>query len=304
MHAPHAPVVAALLLVAGCGADDSHAPEDASADSVTDTAVDTHLDAATDTTSEPAMDTSPEVPPGGDMGPDTTIVLLHHSTGGRIWAGGVPEWFGTYNAENSTSYAIDEVAFPSSDGYGWQNYPYDYWNIWVQNAGPDPYMTEPTLEMLAADYDVIVFKHCYPVSGIVEDSGSHDVSSSTKSIENYRLQYAALKDKLHEFPDNRFIVWTGAALVQGATDEGQATRARQFFTWVEQEWDEPGDNVFVWDFFELETEGGIYMLDEHADSTTDSHPNDTFSAFAAPLFGARVVSVIQGTGDATSLTGE
>jgi hypothetical protein len=60
----------------------------------------------------------------------------------------------------------------------------------------------------------------------------------------------------------------------------------------------------VWDFFELETEGGNVLLDEYAASTTDSHPSATFEAIAAPLFVDRLVSVILGTGDSTSLTGE
>jgi hypothetical protein len=142
------------------------------------------------------------------------------------------------------------------------------------------------------------------VSGIQADTGSPDVSSSTKSLENYRLQYEALKAKLHEFPSNRFVVWTGAALVEASTSEAEATRAREFFTWVKETWDEPGDNIFVWDFFELETDGGIYLTGEHAGSSSDSHPNATFSAEVAPLFGQRVVNVIRGLGDATSPTGE
>ncbi|MBW2262837.1 MAG: hypothetical protein JRG91_12750, partial [Deltaproteobacteria bacterium] len=161
-----------------------------------------------------------------------------------------------------------------------------------------------TLEILTSSHDVIVFKHCYPVSHIAPDSGSPDVASSTKSIENYRLQYAALREKMRAFPDNRFIVWTGAALVQASTNEAEGTRARQFFTWVKETWDEPGDNIFVWDFFELETEGGLYLLDEHASSPGDSHPNDTFSAAVAPYCAQRIVDVIQGLGDVRSMTGE
>ncbi len=290
------------FLAWACGGEGTSPGDDAAADIVPDPAADTNLDTGADAAAD--TDTDLELPPAVDMGPDTSIVYLHHSTGENIWNGGVLEWFEAYNGAHSTSYDITEIAFPSSGGYGWANYPYDYWNIWVEHAGPDPYMTEPTLEILAPLYDVIVFKHCYPVSQIQEDTGTGDVTLETKSIENYKLQYAALADRMHEFPDNRFIVWTGAALVQGSTDVGQATRAREFFTWVKEEWDQPGDNIFVWDFFELETQGGIYMLDDNAAGTTDSHPNATFSAFAAPLFGARAVSVIRGTGDSTSLTGE
>ncbi len=47
------------------------------------------------------------------------------------------------NIKKTTS--LEEVAFPKSKPYGWNNYPYDYYNIWVNNAGPKPFMKEPTL---------------------------------------------------------------------------------------------------------------------------------------------------------------
>ena len=158
-------------------------------------------------------------------------------------------------------------------------------------------MEEPTLEMLSKKYDVIVFKHCYPVSGILPDTGSPDVSSSEKRLENYRLQYEALAAKMRSLPDTKFIVWTGAAQVRSATDEEQARRAREFFEWVTHEWDRPGDNIFVWDFYGLETEGGLYLRDEYAKSATNSHPNEAFARRAAPLLGQRIVDVIEGRGD-------
>jgi hypothetical protein len=252
----------------------------------------------------PADVVEEELPPGDDMGRDVSIIFLHHSTGGVIWGGGVSDWISSYNGSNDKNYQITEIAYPSDAGYGWANYPYDYWNIWVNNAGPDPYLTEATLEMLTPEYDVIVFKHCFPVSGIGPDTGSPDIASSEKTIENYRLQYNAIKEKLHEFPANRFIVWTGAALTANSTDSESAQRSRDFFTWVKEEWDEPGDNIFVWDFFELETEGGNVLLDSYAASPDDSHPSDAFAATVAPYFGQRMADVIQGLGDSTSLTGQ
>jgi hypothetical protein len=174
----------------------------------------------------------------------------------------------------------------------------------VNHAGPDPYLTEDTLERLTPQYNVIVFKHCFPVSGIDPDTGSPDVTSENKTIENYELQYAAIKTKLHSFPANRFLVWTGAALAAGSTTPEQAARARQFFEWVKNVWDEPGDNIFVFDFFELETEGGNVLLDANAEAPPDSHPSAAFATRVAPLFVNRLIGVIRGTGDSTSLTGE
>lgn len=229
------------------------------------------------------------------------ILFLHHSTGECIWNGGVPQWFEDYNAAHETSYAIREQYFPKEAPYGWENFPYDYWNIWVRHAGPRSYREEPTLEMLTPRYDIIVFKHCFPVSNIEPDTGRGDVASPDKRLENYRLQYAALKAKLHEFPDTRFLVWTGAAQVATDVDEASARRARTFFQWVRETWDEPGDNIFVWDFYTLETGGSLYLRPEFASG--DAHPNESFSARVAPLFCQRVVDVIQGRGDTASITG-
>lgn len=243
----------------------------------------------------PAM-TAPPMPA------NASVVFLHHSTGGVIWGGGVPEWIDDYNTTHGTSYSITEIAWPDSP-YPWDNYPYDYWNIWVAHAGSTPWQGQATLEMLTTDYDVIVFKHCFPISAIGPDTGQPDIASPDKTIENYRLQYAALKTKLRSFPANRFIVWTGAALLAANTTPDMAARSRQFFDWVRDVWDEPGDNIYVWDFFDLETDGGIYLTPEHG-SGGDSHPNPGFAAEVAPLFAGRVVDVIQGIGDQASAVAE
>ena len=225
------------------------------------------------------------------------ILFLHHSTGRHIWEGGVAPWFDKYNNEHNTAYHITGQEFPKEKPYGWNNYPYDYWNIWVKNAGNKPYKKEPTLEMITSFYNVVIFKHCYPVSRIASDQGSASVASMEKRVENYKEQYRALKIKMKEFPEAKFILWTGAALVKGAVKEAEAKRAHQFFTWVREEWDEAGDNIFLWDFYTLETEGGLYLLDSNASGPDDSHPNEQFSKKAAPLFCQRIIDVINGHGD-------
>ncbi|MFA5134428.1 MAG: hypothetical protein WC505_01415 [Patescibacteria group bacterium] len=231
------------------------------------------------------------------------IIFLHHSTGANVWAGGVSEWFDDYNAEHGTSYRITDREFPKDSPYGWENYPYDYWNIWVSHAGESEYLEEPTLEILTGEYDTIVWKHCFPVSDIGPDTGSPSASSPDKTVGNYKLQYAALKDKMLEFPENTFIVWTGAAQVQEATSADSAERAREFFTWVADTWDEPGDNIFIWDFYSLETEGSLYVQGGYSAGPGDSHPSSGFSQTVAPLFGRRITSVIEGNGDSSSITG-
>ena len=232
---------------------------------------------------------------------DAKIVLLHHSTGNCVWGGGVPEWFDKYNVDNAANYQISEMAFPKQEPYGWRNYPYDYWNIWVNNAGDEPFTQEPTLEMLTKDYDVIIFKHCFPVSCVEPDDGAPDITSDKKTLANYKLQYNALKAKMHEFPATRFIVWTSPALsrkrknddVLVDRDIDQAKRSAEFVAWVKDEWNEADDNIFVWDFNVIETAGGLFVATEFGASETDSHPNDECSRKAAPALCEAIVSAIK-----------
>ena len=158
------------------------------------------------------------------------IMFLHHSTGQVIWEGknsgikkitgifnkskAVPDWFENYNKTNGTNFFITEQVFPKAKPYGWNNYPFDYYNIFVKNSGDKPYLEEPTLEMLTKDYDMIIFKHCFPAGNINESSDSADINSAEKTVENYKSQYLALKEKLIQFPDTKFLIWTTAALVE------------------------------------------------------------------------------------------
>ncbi len=247
-------------------------------------------------------DSSPVLKNPG-LGNGTKIIFLHHSTGRHIWDGGVNEWFKEYNQTNKVNYSIIEQSFPKSKPYGWNNYPFDYWNIWVNHAGEEPFKEEPTLEMITKKYDVVILKHCYPVADIKEDTGEPDVNSDIKRLENYKVQYEALKEKMKEFNQTKFIVWTIAALVEKSTNEEMASKAKEFYNWVKDEWDEKGDNIFLWDFYELETEGGLYLKNEYAKNLENSHPSIAFSETVAPYFCQRIVDVIEGKGDTSNITG-
>lgn len=83
------------------------------------------------------------------------IIFLHHSTGNSILKEGkrtyrilvnykiqsffVANWFKKYNQSHGTNYTFNEQYFPKNKLYGWNNYPYDYYNIWVKNAGEQTY---------------------------------------------------------------------------------------------------------------------------------------------------------------------
>jgi hypothetical protein len=272
-----------------------------------------------------AQDPGPQGTGPGPQEPmpgNARIAYLHHSTGKNVWDGGVPAFLQAWNVSHGTDYRIEELTYPSTNRnmpildrvpervrdalgvtYPWANYPYDYWNRWVAHSGKDRDRGEYNLDDLVVSHDVIVWKHCFPVSEVVADGGSPSISSEAKTLANYRLQYEALKKRMRQFPTKRFIVWTGPALTQAVTTAADAERAREFAEWVKGTWDEKGDNIFVWDFRALETEGGLYLKPEFASSAKDSHPNRAFSADAAPAIGRRIVDVIEGRGDVASLTG-
>ena len=147
--------------------------------------------------------------------------------------------------------------------------------------------------MLSKEYDVIIFKHCFPVSKISHDSGQPDINSSVKSLENYKLQYDALKNKMHQFPDNKFIVWTPAVNTKSLMSQDEAMRTKEFYDWMKNVWDEKRDNIFIWDFYYYETEGELYLAEKNAKAADNSHPNQAFAARIAPLFSQYIIDVIE-----------
>ncbi|OQY02780.1 MAG: hypothetical protein B6I20_06540 [Bacteroidetes bacterium 4572_117] len=151
---------------------------------------------------------------------------------------------------------------------------------------------------------LIIWKHCYPVSDISEDIGSPDIEAEEHRLENYKLQYEALKEKMLEFPETKFLVWTGATHAEVNTTEEKAKRMKEFTNWVRNDWDKKGDNIFLWDFYELETEGGLYLKDEHMLREGDSHPNRPFAESLIPMFGKRIVDVFTNKADDSDITGK
>ncbi|MBN2165348.1 MAG: hypothetical protein JW717_03630 [Marinilabiliaceae bacterium] len=259
--------------------------------------------------------------------PEISIIFLHHSTGKIIWDGKepslfqkitnkllpekilcnnalIPELMSAYNKKNNKTYSINEITFPKSKPYGWNNFPFDYYNIWVKNEGNTPFMEEPTLEILTKEHQVILLKHCFPVCYIHPDSNNVNINSDEKTITNYQLQYNALKEKFHQFPNTKFIIFTGAAQVKNNISEESAARAKQFFNWVINEWDDANDNIYIWDLFELQTDGGLYFKNKFAASPNNSHPNTKFAKIAAIKLFNRIIDVIETNGKKTTLTGE
>lgn len=154
-------------------------------------------------------------------------------------------------------------------------------------------MDESTLEILTKQYQVIIFKHCFPVCSILAEKHKPEINSDQKTISNYKLQYSALRDKLNEFPDVQFIPFTRAARIKESISEDEAIRAKEFFNWIAEEWDLPGDNIYLWDLFALQSEGGLYFRDEFALSSDNSRPNKAFASRVVKLLFSRIIDVMK-----------
>jgi hypothetical protein len=235
------------------------------------------------------------------------IIFLHHSTGGGVYdEGNVASWFQTYNTKNGTAYQITERNYPDSP-YPWENYPYDYWNLWINGVCDNTNASIECLDKITRDYDVVIFKHCFPGADIVAEDGLASVSSSEKTTGNYKLQYRALRSLMDSYPNTKFIVWTLAPLHRKATTTENALRAKLFVDWVKNEWltedNKPHANIFVFDFYGLSAElntspnnGKTNCLKyeyEGDHNGSDSHPNSLANRTIGPLFAQVIVDAIK-----------
>jgi hypothetical protein len=233
-------------------------------------------------------------------------IFLVHSTGTGLYSKGkVTDWVKTYNLANGTNFQITARTYPDTP-WPWENYPYDYWKLWVNNNCDNSNPNIECLSSIASNYGLVIFKHCYPGASVNPDTGIPSISSSRKSLENYKLQYRALRTLMDGMPDKKFMVWTLVPLHRLATTTEEAARAYEFVKWVKDQWlTEDGKlhaNIFIFDFYSLAAEmtekpvnGKQYCLKyeyEGSHTSDDSHPNTLANQTIGPLFAQAVVNVL------------
>ena len=246
------------------------------------------------------------------------IILLHHSSGGYIYAGdpsnsdplkrGVVNWFNIYNSAHGTSFQPAERWFPCLSSC--DNTPYDYWSRWVNhgcNSSSDystcTALASPCMDCWVNNYDVIIFKHCYyATSAMVADTGTPSVSSSVRSLENYKLQYRALRALLDSYPNKLFIMWTNIPRIMQSNDPAAAARVRQFRNWVTAEFlsedGQPHNNIRLFDIYNMLVENDSsssyynYLKQMYQISSSDGHPNLLARGDISPVFSQFIVDSI------------
>jgi hypothetical protein len=209
------------------------------------------------------------------------IIFMHHSTGlGLIDQGGVREaftklgyqfWDHGYNEDGLTDASGRQLgvnwAVPddNTDPDGWQV-------IFAQRV------TKPSTNTLShmLEYDVIIFKSCFPSSDIQDDD----------QFENYRTYFLSIRDVIDKYPDKLFIPFTTPPLVPGSTSPEAAARARRWAEYLtSSEYLDGHPNIFVFDFFnQLADKDGYLQAKYRGDDPEDSHPNELANQTVGPVF--------------------
>ncbi len=166
-----------------------------------------------------------------------------------------------------------------------------------------PFAKEPPFFKLVQDFDVVIMKHCYPASDVIEDAGRPDPSSPSQSSENYKAIYRLLREKFDQYPDTLLIVWTlppRHRLFEPLRGDkhANAARATEYSNWLKKEYlTERGchPNISIWDFREIVMNPNTNFLKyeyECNHNRPDSHPNNTANNDSGPQFAQFIVDTI------------
>ena len=125
-------------------------------------------------------------------------------------------------------------------------------------------------------YDVIVFKSCYPVSNIQSDA----------QLAEYKSHYLSIRARMDQYPNKVFIVVTPPPEIPADSDPQGAARARDFADWLASgEYLDGHPNVFTFNFFDLVADPATNMLRaDYGTDEFDAHPNELANQTVGPLF--------------------
>lgn len=230
-----------------------------------------------------------------NQGDFRNIIFVHHSVGTNLLNdtdlrqqftdAGYHLWDHGYNWEglrdpagNSTGYSYN-IPGDGSD-------PHDYQRIFAQPI----YNTPINVLSSLMQYEVIMFKSCFPANSIQSD----------QQLQDYKTWYVGMRDFMDQHPEKIFIAFTPPPLVRKETTVSEAQRARQFADWLTSgEFTNGHPNVFVFDLFGL-------LADDNPQSPTantlrpdysngeDSHPTKAANEVIAPQLVGFVTKAIEG----------
>ena len=232
------------------------------------------------TPSPPGQPTSPAKPAPPATG-YRRVIFLHHSTGANlIEQGDVRSRF------TALGYEFDDLGY-NGDGLvlgdgTWTGRNFD---VPDDNTNPDGYAVifaqplhdppDNTFSHLM-QYDVIVFKSCFPVSIIESD----------EQLAEYKGYYWSIRKRMDQYPNKLFIVVTQPPEIPADTNAQAAARARTFTNWLaSDEYLSGHPNIVTFNFFNLLADPSTNMLRTiYQTDASDAHPNELANRTIAPLF--------------------
>jgi hypothetical protein len=215
------------------------------------------------------------------MAEPVRIIFMHHSTGqGVIDQGGVRAALADLGYEFwDHGYNGDGLTGPDGSSLGIN------WDMPGDNTDPDGWytifnqeVTDPPSNTFShmLEYDVIIFKSCFPNADI----------QSEEQFETYRSYFLSIRDVIDQHPDKLFIALTIPPLVPDSTSPEAAVRVRRWAEYLTSaEYLDGHPNLVVFDFFNLlADESGFLRAEYRGEDPTDSHPNELANRTIGPLF--------------------
>jgi carbohydrate binding protein with CBM11 domain len=220
------------------------------------------------------------------------IIFLHHSVGeGLINEGSVREKL-TALGYAFYDHGYNEEGLRNANGsHTGRNF-----NVPGDNTNPDGFanifgqgLTNPPTNTFShlMQYDVILFKSCYPVSNI----------ESADDLNRYKAHYRSIINRMDSYPNKTFIIVTQPPLVPNETDTNAARRAREFANWLKSDSFLAGHkNVFVFDFFGRLAGSDNMLKAGYRQDRYDSHPNSRANREIGPVFVNFIDRIIKSRG--------
>ena len=218
-------------------------------------------------------------------------IFLHHSTGRNIWgpngsSTSVPQEIPKYNTSHgyagSDAVSLQEILWPATDDNEWER-----WHRIFENRDT----VDADIRPIMAGNRIIIIKSCFPSSGMwgLWNSPSDTLRPADKTPFNYKWHWRSFIRVMKSHPENFFVVWTNAPLVNA--DSLSGIWSDRFCRWAKDTLARGLDpvfgafpkNVYVFDFFHKLADSHGRLPRSLAVDSLDSHPNSAATQIVAPL---------------------
>lgn len=217
------------------------------------------------------------------------IIFLHHSTGHNLIEEGNLRTLLTGRGYAFFDHGYNGDGLRLADG----SYTGENFDIPGDNTDPDGFaelfsqpLTNPPENAFSQlmQYDVIMFKSCFPTSNIVDEA----------QLANYKAWYTAIRARIDQYPQKLFIALTPPPQVPNNTNPQEAARAHAFAQWLALDEFLAGHaNLVVFDFFSLLADDAHNLKTVYRIDANDAHPNQRANQEISPIFADFIDQAIQ-----------